>query len=994
MAIQNLIYKICDVIPSCLNGRAELQPGERARITLEPKNPLWPADLIAELISVERVYGGRIYTFQFDDEDLNGGPLFDGCDIAALEPYCCCDEIRDHLIAEDDGEGRVITHNFDGTDVCSIACPPEGTAPGTYPHLQPDGSILWQGSAPDSDTTYILSGAAVATGYQITLTGSDGSVQDVIVPTDPDTTYVMTGVPATGGFNVVLTGSDGSTQTTFVPTPNTTYVLTGAPNAVSGYDVTLTSSTGVVNTVTVPVSPDTTYALTATPVTGGTNITLTPSTGAPTTVFAPNTTYSMGIYVDLGDGFLEYRLNGSDGTSQPFLIPIFNDGVPTPGTYAPDPMDGLITIPMTKNDSTTGGMTLPLAPIIIDTNGLGVTYTFTQDYGDGGEIEITLAGTDGSEQIVTIPYSARLNTYPVAGTYTPVGNIVTIPIVEYMDNGPEVPAGNMVLDLSSLTGDAVTGFDVVGNNYVITTTSGSFNVPITRLVTNVPGQVTIIDAQGNSQTIYLNPGSLNVTAQAGDDPCSRRINHVDATGAVQSFPGFGWVNQIIVDPSSTQHTGVATGDTFTLFGIIGENGGANGGEFLPANGGETRGAGPDFSKLPAEKDGCAVVAELKTGRRVGSTTVVDKDFYADLPRTEREDRPFQTVADIPAGVRNASEVIRVQAGSTDNIALVSGASHAINLTETHTVGAISLNGTAAITGRFRISGCPDAKAIACDNGTTTAHLGDIVGDAASPATPVSFNGGRVDLKVGRVFTPVITGYGTNFSAGVTGRFEFDTIDAEEPQLGIHMQTGSNMLIKGRVINGAINRTDQYSGGVYAGNNVRLNLDVDTINARGYAFRTLVANETYLKAKLLRSLSYFPPDIGTPAVLVYDHLQAADRRSHYAHVDRITMDDDVQAVCINMGNGATANIYNCGLIKKNDFYNRFIHSEGTVYGPNEIRLHNCFAYSVDPTAAVFSAQQLDVFVFDDFKTNVANLNANTPIVLHCGTITLNADVPSF
>lgn len=78
--------------PSCEIGQSALMEGEKLRITLQAKNPLWPEFIIGELVGIAKDSNGFDYTIQFDDADLNGGPQFEGCDID-VEPFCCCDEL-------------------------------------------------------------------------------------------------------------------------------------------------------------------------------------------------------------------------------------------------------------------------------------------------------------------------------------------------------------------------------------------------------------------------------------------------------------------------------------------------------------------------------------------------------------------------------------------------------------------------------------------------------------------------------------------------------------------------------------------------------------------------------------------------------------------------------------------------------------------------------------------------------------------------------------
>ena len=77
----------------CNPGEFELQIGEQVTLTIEPKNPLWPSTILATIVGLNPTRSGRDYTIEFDQDLLNGGPLFEGCDLLGVEPYCCCDAL-------------------------------------------------------------------------------------------------------------------------------------------------------------------------------------------------------------------------------------------------------------------------------------------------------------------------------------------------------------------------------------------------------------------------------------------------------------------------------------------------------------------------------------------------------------------------------------------------------------------------------------------------------------------------------------------------------------------------------------------------------------------------------------------------------------------------------------------------------------------------------------------------------------------------------------
>jgi hypothetical protein len=88
------VYNYFGVIESCDNG--ELKIGEEVKITLQSKNPLWPAFIIGTVIGVAVNHHGRDYTIEFDNAVLNGAPNFDGCD-CTITPYCCCEKLQDRF---------------------------------------------------------------------------------------------------------------------------------------------------------------------------------------------------------------------------------------------------------------------------------------------------------------------------------------------------------------------------------------------------------------------------------------------------------------------------------------------------------------------------------------------------------------------------------------------------------------------------------------------------------------------------------------------------------------------------------------------------------------------------------------------------------------------------------------------------------------------------------------------------------------------------------
>ena len=98
MAIKNIIYtKDGCPFASCEQGKFTLQVGEELKIELEPKNPDWDESFVAEVKAVTPSSAGWDYTIEFDDAVLNGAIMFEGCDIASITPYCCCEKLGDKV---------------------------------------------------------------------------------------------------------------------------------------------------------------------------------------------------------------------------------------------------------------------------------------------------------------------------------------------------------------------------------------------------------------------------------------------------------------------------------------------------------------------------------------------------------------------------------------------------------------------------------------------------------------------------------------------------------------------------------------------------------------------------------------------------------------------------------------------------------------------------------------------------------------------------------
>ena len=182
MALQQFIYQhVGCPLDTCQAGKFELAATETVQITLDPKNPDWTLEFTADVVSVTKTDAGRDYLLEYDDAVLGaGGVMFEGCDIASIEPYCCCDEL--------------------------------------------DARVTVLEALADSDTTYTISETLTTNPdgsktKEFTLTGTDGSVQ-VFTFTDTDTVDVSqlsaAGFDAGGNFLLSHTTTAGNTT---IPIP-------------------------------------------------------------------------------------------------------------------------------------------------------------------------------------------------------------------------------------------------------------------------------------------------------------------------------------------------------------------------------------------------------------------------------------------------------------------------------------------------------------------------------------------------------------------------------------------------------------------------------------------------------------------------------------------------------------------------------------------------------------------------------------------------------
>ncbi len=113
MATQTLTIASETCIPSCRPAETEIQQGEEVILELKNKNPLWSSNLKATVALIANTTSGRTYHFDYDDADLQGGPLIEECDVSEIRCYSCCDAINERLDAFI--SALPVTENEDGT---------------------------------------------------------------------------------------------------------------------------------------------------------------------------------------------------------------------------------------------------------------------------------------------------------------------------------------------------------------------------------------------------------------------------------------------------------------------------------------------------------------------------------------------------------------------------------------------------------------------------------------------------------------------------------------------------------------------------------------------------------------------------------------------------------------------------------------------------------------------------------------------------------------
>ena len=117
MVTESITFKYPNCISSCRPGETELQTGEEVVFEIKPKNPLWSTSIKATVTLIANIEDGRQYTFEYDVEDLNGGPFIEDCDVTEIRCYSCCDANSERLnnLISALVDGGIITENEDGT---------------------------------------------------------------------------------------------------------------------------------------------------------------------------------------------------------------------------------------------------------------------------------------------------------------------------------------------------------------------------------------------------------------------------------------------------------------------------------------------------------------------------------------------------------------------------------------------------------------------------------------------------------------------------------------------------------------------------------------------------------------------------------------------------------------------------------------------------------------------------------------------------------------
>ena len=243
MALLQFIYQhIGCPLDTCQAGKFELAATEEVQITLDPKNPDWTLEFIATVISVTKTDAGRDYLLEYDDAVIGaGGVMFEGCDIASIEPYCCCDALDARVTVLENAAASIGSISFtedDATGVITMTV--TDTAGSTVVSTVQDSTLTMDsmGNLVDPAGNIVVeAGKLVDTVY---VANADGSTTITVDGLPVLTTIIDTDTTYTFNSDGTVTDSNGVIQT--IVDTDTTYTF----NA----DGTVTDSAANTQTIT------------------------------------------------------------------------------------------------------------------------------------------------------------------------------------------------------------------------------------------------------------------------------------------------------------------------------------------------------------------------------------------------------------------------------------------------------------------------------------------------------------------------------------------------------------------------------------------------------------------------------------------------------------------------------------------------------------------------------------------------------------------------
>jgi hypothetical protein len=432
-----------------------------------------------------------------------------------------------------------------------------------------DGSTL---TAPftdiDTDTKYTFD----ITGNVITATGSDGSTQNITLPsgtvpdgsetkinvstgltiigsgtvadpyvltntvadTDTNTTYAL----SLSGTNVTLTGSDGSTSTIALPTgtadTNTTYSF-----SISGTNLVINDSDGGSTNLPIPCSCDGSQ----TKVTAGTNIVVsgTGTTADPYVINSAASADGAETKINVGTGL---SIVGTGTTADPYVLT--NTVTDTNTTYALSISGTNVTL--TGSDGSTSTIALPTGTA--DTN---TTYTLAVS-----GTNLVLTGSDGAVTTLAIPCACDgSETKVTAGTGTTVTGSGTTASPYVINNTATADGSETKIEAGSMadvTGTGTTADPYIINSIVAKVTAGT-NVTVT----------------GDGTT--ANPYIINSTATGTTaDGSETKINvgtGLSITGSGTTASPYVLTNTVVDTDTNTTYALSIAGTNVTLTGSDG-----------------------------------------------------------------------------------------------------------------------------------------------------------------------------------------------------------------------------------------------------------------------------------------------------------------------------------------------------------------------------------------------------------------------------------------